>query len=414
MRSEMGLSVVFGDGGGFTRHLRNAMRAGRLEGARRSVAAALALAAGVAVLAGDAVTGGAGSGLEPGKGSELGMKVFNEWFELGAAIPGAGLSEAERRLLFAHFGAVTPENNMKPVSVQPSEGRFTFGPADALVDLAAAAGLAVHGHTLVWHQQCPDWFFLDGDVPAGRELVLERMRTHIGTVAGRYAGRVRSWDVVNEALSDGGGYLRQSPWLKSIGEDFIAEAFFAARQADPGAELYYNDYNIERRAKRAKALRLVRELRQRDVPIDGIGIQGHWQLDRIPFEEIEEALVAFHGEGLKVMITELDIDVVRRGGAGADVAAGEEGGDDPFAEGLTPEVQQRLAAQYAELFALFLRHHDKISRVTFWGLHDGRSWLNTWPRRRTNHPLLWDRELQPKPAFRAVVEQASRKARQAP
>jgi len=335
--------------------------------------------------------------------AEVSMKAFGARFVIGAAIPGAELNEKERQLLFQHFGAVTPENNMKPGLVQPREGQFSFGPADRLVEMAVANDLFVNGHTLIWHQQCPDWFFLDGDRPAGRELVLARMRDHIAAVAGRYAGKVKSWDVVNEAIDDGSGYLRQSKWLTQIGEDFIAEAFLAARRADPHAELIYNDYHIEGTAKRAKALRLIRELRQRNVPIDGIGIQGHWQLDRIPYAEIEEAIIAFHAEGMQVMITELDIDVVPRELSGADIGAGEKGGGDPFVLGLTPEVQLRLAEQYARLFALFFKHDDKISRVTFWGLHDGRSWLNNWPRRRTNHPLFWDRELQPKPAFSAVL-----------
>jgi len=332
------------------------------------------------------------------------MRSFGEWFLVGVAIPGRELNDAERQLLLQHFEAVTPENNMKPISIQPKEGQFNFGPADALVEMAIDNKLIVNGHTLIWHQQCPDWFFMDGDGPASREQVLTRMRDHIGALVGRYAGKVKSWDVVNEAIDDGVMYLRKSQWLTSIGEDFIAEAFLAARQADPQAELYYNDYGIERRWKREKALRLIRELKGRDVPIDGIGIQGHWQLDRIPYEEIEEAVIAFHAEGLQVMITELDLDVVPRRHDAANIGARTQNGEDPFIHGLTPEVQERFAEQYARLFALFLKHHEKISRVTFWGLHDGRSWLNYWPCKRTNYPLLWDRELQPKPAFSAVMD----------
>lgn len=261
----------------------------------------------------------------------------------------------------------------------------------------------LNGHTLVWHHQCPDWFFRDGDQPAGRALVLRRMRAHVTTVAKHFAGKVQSWDVVNEAIADGDGYLRQSKWVTSIGEDFIAKAFLAARRADPKAELYYNDYGIERPAKREKALRLIRDLKKHKVPIQGIGIQGHWELDKVPFEAIEEAILAFHKEGLAVAITELDIDVVPRKYGGADVTSQQAADADPYPNGLPPEIQQRQADQYARLFALFLKHHDKISRVTFWGLHDGRTWLNSWPSKRTNHPLLWDRALRPKPAFSAVL-----------
>mgnify|MGYP003880766077 CR=1 FL=1 len=336
-------------------------------------------------------------------------KVFGPRFVMGAAIPGADLRDAEKALLFTHFGTVTPENCLKPQPVHPEEGRYAFAAGDALVEMARGNGLTVNGHTLVWHSQCPDWFFTDNGAPAGRELVLKRMREHIATVAGRYAGKMASWDVVNEALDDGREYLRRSKWLAAIGEDFIFEAFVAARQADPKAELLYNDYGIEAGPKREKALRLVRDLKRRKAPIDGIGIQGHWSLDWLPLKEIETAIVAFHAEGLKVAITELDIDVVTKSTAGADVNAREQGSADPFANGLTPEVQQRLAERYTQLFALFLKHSDKISRVTFWGLHDGRSWLNGWPRKRTNHPLLFDRSLQPKPALTSVLELGKRK-----
>ena len=331
------------------------------------------------------------------------MESFRNSFAMGAAIPGAELNQAERRLLFANFNTVTPENCMKPVSLQPVEGRFRFAEADALVNMAHANGLTVNAHTLLWHNQCPDWFFTDGGRPAGRELVLRRLRAHIAAVAGHFAGKVQSWDVVNEAIDNKDGYLRKSKWLTSIGEDFIPEAFIAAHKADPKAELYYNDYSIERRPKRDKVLRLLHDLKQRGAPIHGIGIQGHWQLDHIPFQAIEDAILAFHAEGMNIAITELDIDVGKRKTDGADVGRLEQGSADLYANGLPDDFQQRLADQYAKLFALFLKHQDKITRVTFWGLHDGRSWLNGWPFKRTNHPLFWDRALQAKPALSAVL-----------
>lgn len=331
------------------------------------------------------------------------MTGFLNSFAIGAAIPGAELNRAERRLLFANFNTVTPENCMKPAALHPAEGRFDFAKADALVEMAHANGLAVNGHTLLWHIQCPDWFFTEDGQQAGRERVLQRMRSHIAVVAGHFAGKVQSWDVVNEAIDEGDEYLRKSQWFTSIGDDFIAEAFIAAHKADPKAELHCNDYNIEQQPKRDKALRLIRDLKRHGAPIHGIGIQGHWRLDHIPFQDIEDAIVAFHSEGMKVMITELDIDVGQRKTDGADVGALERASADLYANGLPDDVQQRLADQYAQLFALFLKHRDKISRVTFWGLHDGRSWLNGWPFKRTNHPLLWDRALQAKPALSAVL-----------
>ena len=187
----------------------------------------------------------------------------------------------------------------------------------------------------------------------------------------------------------------------------MPEAFRAAQQADPDAELYYNDYGIEQPAKRARALRLIHDLKARGVRIDGIGIQGHWCVGAVPFQQIEDSVEAFHGAGVKVMITELDLDVLPRQGSGADTGQTERGHDDPYAAGCPPEVLARQAADYAALFRLFRRDADKISRVTFWNLHDGRSWLNQWPRKRTDYPLLWDRQLQPKPAFFAVLDASS-------
>jgi endo-1,4-beta-xylanase len=292
--------------------------------------------------------------------------------------------------------------------VAKEEGNFDFTEGDALMELARRHSLKVNGHTLVWHQRCPDWFFLEDGQPASREPALERMRNHIATVAGRYAGRIATWDVVNEALSDGPGYLRESKWLATIGNDYVEQAFVAAHQADPAARLYYNDYHIEAGAKRENALRLLRELKAKGIPVHGIGIQGHWQLDSVPYKEIAEAIDLFHAEGLEVAITELDIDVVTRKTTGADSAHKEAPRKDPFPDGLPPEISRRLAEQYARLFTLLQGKSDKLVRVTFWGLHDGNSWLNEWPTARTNHPLLWDRQLRPKPDYHAVIEAAPR------
>ena len=332
--------------------------------------------------------------------------AFGQWFEMGAAIPGSELSDAEQSLLVNNFTNVTPENCLKPGAIEPEEGKFTFAAGDAFLAFAQTHGLKVNGHTLVWHEHCPDWFFLDQGKPADRQLVLQRMRAHITAEVSHYRGKVASWDVVNEAIADGTEYLRNNQWFARIGSDYIAEAFLAAQKADPDAELYYNDYSIEQPDKRAKALRLVHELQAAHVRLDGIGIQGHWQLDHIPYQEIEDAIVAFHQAGIKVMITELDIDVVPRKTGGADVGSKESQTADLYQEGVPAEVLARQAEQYAKLFTLFRQHAEAVKRVTFWGLDDGRSWLNGWPRKRTNYPLLWSRQLDPKPAFVAVIEAA--------
>ena len=330
--------------------------------------------------------------------------IFKNDFVLGVAIPSADLPVAEVALLTNNFASVTPENLMKPKYLQPAEGRFNFTAADEFVAFAQKNGMKIHGHTLVWHHQSPEWFFQDGTNVASRDLVLRRMTNHIATVVGRYAGKITSWDVVNEALADSkSGYLRESSWFKTLGENFIAEAFWAAHAADPSAQLFYNDYDIEKSPKRERALKLIRSLKAQGVPIYGIGIQGHWRLDKIPLPDLATAITAFHAEGLQVAISELDLDVVPRAGNGADVTTLEKSTANPFATGCPPEVLQRQAEQYGQLFQLLHKDAAAIDRVTFWGLHDGRSWLNTWPRPRTNYPLLWTRELLPKPALAAVT-----------
>jgi endo-1,4-beta-xylanase len=232
------------------------------------------------------------------------------------------------------------------------------------------------------------------------------MVDHITAEVSHFKGKVFSWDVVNEALDQGTDYLRPTNWLRSIGPDYIVEAFRAAQAADPQAELYYNDFDIERPEKREKAVRLIRDLKAHHVRIDGIGIQGHWILDHIPYSDIDSAITTFHHEGVQVMITELDIDMVARYTPSAEAGAKESDQGDPLANGCPPEMLTRQAEQYGKLFTLFLRHKREISRVTFWGIDDGNSWLNTWPRKRTNYPLLWDRQYQPKLAYHTVLNAA--------
>jgi endo-1,4-beta-xylanase len=332
--------------------------------------------------------------------------AYAPFFAVGAAITSPDLTAGEQKLLLANFTNLTPENCMKPSLTEPEENKYSFEKADALVDFAHRSGLKVNGHCLVWDDQCPNWFFSANGKQASRQIVLKRMRDHITNEVGHFRGTVSSWDVVNEAISDGPGYLKPTRWLNSIGSDYIAQAFSAAARADPHAELYYNDYSIEKPIKREKALRLIRELKKQNIRIDGIGIQGHWKLDEVPYKDIEDSIIAFHNEGIKVMITELDLDVVLRKTDGANVAAHEQGAEDPYSNGCPSGVLQRQADQYARLFKLFRKHADKISRVTFWGLDDGRSWLNYFPQRRTNYPLLWTRDLKPKPALAAILEEA--------
>ncbi|MCY2953902.1 MAG: endo-1,4-beta-xylanase [Planctomycetota bacterium] len=330
------------------------------------------------------------------------------FFEIGVGINDRIADRAaDHRLLLSQFSMVTPENCMKPAQVQPAEGKWNLAHADGFVDFATKNGLKVVGHCLVWAKdgRTPAWFHRDGEKPASRELLLDRMRRHIQTKVTRYRGRIAMWDVVNEALDDGGEYLRDSGWSRACGEEFIVKAFEYAHAADPNVLLIYNDYNNELPGKREKQIRLVRSLTEKKTPIHAVGLQGHYEIDRVPFKDIEDTIVSMRQLGVKVVISELDIDVIPRGKWWA------EGGKyreelsrlDPYREGCPPEVLKRQADQYAQLFQIFRRHSDTIARVSFWNLHDGQSWLNDFPWKRVNHPLLFDRQGNPKPAFAAVM-----------
>lgn len=326
-----------------------------------------------------------------------------------------GRAPLDVELATTQFNAITPANSLKPDSVQHIEGQFNFKDGDRLVELAEKSGATPIGHTLVWHQQSPQWFFEGPDgKPASRELALARLRKHITTVVGHYKGRIKQWDVVNEAINDGPGVLRPTPWLKAIGEDYIAEAFRAAHAADPDAILIYNDYNIELGYKRPKALQLLKSLIDQKVPINAVGIQCHWRMDNPDFAEVEEAINQFAALGLKVMITELDIGVLPTKYQGADISTTETMTPDqqavmnPYTQKLPDEVAQQHAERYRQAFEMFLRHKDVIGRVTLWGSHDGDSWLNDFPvRGRTDYPLLFNRQGKPKPAFFTVQKVAS-------
>ncbi|KEO75770.1 endo-1,4-beta-xylanase [Anditalea andensis] len=329
---------------------------------------------------------------------------FHNNFTIGAAInyrQVRELTQQEEKILFAHFNSITAENLLKWGSIHPRPDQYDFEAADRFVDLGNKMNAFIVGHTLVWHQQTPEWVFEDEDGNAlSKEALLERMREHINTVAGRYKGRIHGWDVVNEAIFDDGNY-RNSHWYNITGKDFIKEAFRSASKVDPDMELYYNDYNMWKPAKRETAIQLAKELRAEGIRIDGIGMQGHYGLESPSLEEIENSILAIAKAGFKVMFTEVDIDVlpnpVNRHGADIDATFEFEEKYNPYTTALPADIQKKLEDRYKELFELFLKHEDKISRVTFWGLTDQDSWLNDWPMRgRTAYPLLFDRDGYPK------------------
>lgn len=344
-------------------------------------------------------------------------------FQIGFAIEPYSLDDPRfRDLLVREAGAVSTCNVLKPEYVQPVEGQFDFARADRILAFARQHGMSVTGHTLVWHQQTPEWFFRDAQGrPVGREQAMNRLRTHITTVMRHCRGQVKGWDVVNEAVSDKEGeYLRDTPWRRAIGDDYIEQACRIAMSADPDAELYYNDYNLEIPEKRVKAIRLIRELKAKGIRIDAVGLQGHYTLlwpENTPVPSapsgfwpggdlLADTIRDFSREGVKVMITELDINVLPGRYTGADVSLKmmPASAINPFVKGCPDSVLKAQAAAYAEIFRVLVRNADQVTRVTFWGLTDDDSWLNNWPvEGRTNYPLLFDREFRPKPAYEEVL-----------
>lgn len=332
-------------------------------------------------------------------------QLYHNDFTIGAALSLQQIEEKDplaSSLVPHQFNTVTPENIMKAEHMRPAWGEFDFSKADKLVAYASKNKLEINAHTLIWHSQMPDFARKIQNADSFRVYFNE----HIKTIAGRYSGKVQSWDVVNEALNEDGS-LRNTPYLDKLGENYIVDAFRLTAAASPATELFYNDYNNEQPKKREGCIRIVKQIQQAGVKIDGVGIQGHWHVGRVPFKDIEESIIAYAALGMKVAITELDLEVLPRNFSGAEVSQRmkADAKSNPYVNGLPDSIQQQLADDYAALFRLFLKHKDKISRVTFWGVHDGQSWLNGWPvPGRTNYPLLFDRQGKPKPAFYSVVD----------
>lgn len=378
--------------------------------------------------------------------------VYKRHFQIGVAINRtvatgeAGgnrtpeLVQKDIALTKEQFNQISPENDLKWESIHPREGAdgYRFGPADAFVEFGRKNRMLIVGHTLVWHGQTPRWVFapttppvegannppqtpvppgngaganpgqgrggrgfggFDRNAPhATRDELLQRMREHIHTVVGRYKGKIKVWDVVNEAISDGGpNILRTSPWEQIIGPDFIAKAFEYAHEADPKAILRYNDYGLENPAKRQKLITLIKELQAKKVPVMAIGTQTHVNVSSPSFDDEDRTLTELETLGLPIHITELDVNSAQGGqrNNGADIA----NNATTTQGGLVDDANKRLADQYANLFKVFLKHKS-VKMVTLWGINDGVSW------RANGKPLLFDGNDQPKPAFDAVIRAA--------
>ena len=345
--------------------------------------------------------------------------AYKNAFLIGTAVNPSivsGEDKAAQDIVVQQFNSITVENVMKAALINPEPGVFNFGPADDFVAFGEKNKMFIIGHTLVWHNQTPAWFFTNTQgKPNTKEEQIERLRTHIKNVAGRYAGRVHAWDVVNEVIDNDGSY-RPTTWVNGIGngDTLVKYAFKFASEYAPNTDLYYNDFNAWRPEKRDGIVRLVKMLQKEGIRIDGVGMQGHWGLNYPKTAYIEAAIDAYAACGIKVMITELDVDVLPLTKEGQIIGQGMSDKQfqleefktflDPYANSLPDSMQTVLANRYAELFNIFYNRRDKITRVTLWGVQDGMNWKNDYPiPGRTNYPLLWDRNRKPKPALNAVL-----------
>ncbi len=320
----------------------------------------------------------------------------------------AGYHPEELAVVRENFNSIVAENCMKSERLVANQDVYDFTTSDKFVNFGIENNMVVHGHTLIWHSQTPKWFFKDSlDQEITREELIQRMKNHIHTVVTRYKGKIKTWDVVNEAVLDD-GTLRKSKFYNLLGEDFIKMAFEFAHEADPEAELYYNDYSTALPEKREGIVRMVKKLQEQGVPIHGIGMQGHVGMDYPELEEFEKSITAFANLGLKVSITEFDITVLPSPwkNQGAEVSANFQYKEamNPYPEKLPDTVSNALNQRYLDFFKLFLKHHKKIDKVTLWGVNDGNSWRNDWPvPGRTDYPLLFDRDNKPKSVVDSII-----------
>lgn len=348
------------------------------------------------------------------KNSTTLKEAFEDDFYVGTALNLHhihGTDDAGLEITKKHFSAIIAENCMKSMYLQPKEGEFFFDDADKFVAFGEQSNMHIVGHTLIWHSQAPSWFFTDKDGnDVSAERLKERMKNHIHTVVSRYKGRIHGWDVVNEAIEDNGEF-RKSKFYQILGEDFIPLAFQYAHEADPDAELYYNDYNEWHKGKRDAIVELVKSLKNSGIRIDGVGMQAHMGMDYPSLEEYQAAIDAYADAGVKVMITEFDMSALPtfRRNIGANISDTESYHDkmNPYPEALPDTVMGAWENRMIDFFNLFLQNSDKISRVTLWGVTDGDSWKNNYPvRGRTDYPLLFDRGYDAKPVVQKIINMA--------
>lgn len=338
-------------------------------------------------------------------GSTKGLKdYYNKYFPIGAAVTPNDLKNTNDQASFImqQFNSITAENAMKMGPIHPEENRYYWNDADSIMAFAERNKIRLRGHNLCWHQQTPRWMFRDSAAHATvtKEVLLQRLKDHIYTVAGRYKGKIYAWDVVNEVIADDSAtFFRNSQWYQICGEDFVAAAFRYAHEADPKATLFYNDYNTEQPVKREKIYRMLKKMMDEGVPVHGMGLQAHWSVSTPTQEELEKSIQLFSSLGLQIQFTELDISVYA-GRQGGQIIQGQRPQQQPAV--FTPEMEQQQLEKYKMVFDVFRKYKKQITNVTFWNISDRYSWLDS--RGRKNFPLLFDASLKPKKAFWEVVK----------
>lgn len=344
--------------------------------------------------------------------SELILKeTFGKKFLIGAAVNNLQATEQDTnavKILRTHFNSIVSENDMKMESVHPEEGRFDFEKADALVHFGEKYDMNIIGHCLIWHSQCPEWFCVDDKGKnVSAEVLKRRMKEHITTVVSRYKGKIKGWDVVNEAILDDGSY-RQSSFYQILGEEFIPLAFKYAHEADPNVELYLNDYNMHEAGKRSAYVKIINNLKTKGLRIDAIGMQSHIGMDYPDLDEFEKSMVAYAGTGIKVMITEWDMSALPTVNCTSNISdtIAFTKAMNPYPEMLPDSVSKRWNKRMKKFFNLFLKHADIVDRVTAWGVSDHESWKNDFPvHGRHDYPLLFDRNYQMKPFLKELLQE---------
>lgn len=344
--------------------------------------------------------------------AKTGLKeVYKGDFLIGAALSARIIHTQDPKLVALinkDFNSITPENCQKWGEIRNEDGSWKWADSDAFVEFGTKHKLHMVGHTLGWHSQIPDSVFKNKDGSyISKEELAKKQKEHISTLVDRYKGKLAAWDVVNEAVGDD-GKMRESHWYKIMGDDFLANAFNLAHEADPKAHLMYNDYNNERSDKRQVTIEMLKRLQKRDVPIHGLGMQAHVGLET-NMQDFEDSILAYSALGLKIHLTELDIDVLpsvwNLPVAEISTRFDYKPERDPYIKGLPKEIDEKLAKAYETLFKILIKHRDKVDRVTFWGVSDDASWLNDFPiKGRTNYPLLFDRQQQPKAAYFRLLD----------